>query len=106
MSETRKTIRDEAPQLLQAEVDACLAAYPHARHSRIMRKLLIERAALLTSHADLLAALKGLAVEVSGILGTVEPQLRDAAGNTNVAVLIQRWEEAKAQIARAEAPAR
>jgi hypothetical protein len=40
------------------------------------------------------AALEKLRNEVGGILGTVEHELRAAAGHTNVAVLQQRYKEA------------
>jgi hypothetical protein len=54
------------------------------------------------AHDELLAALKKLSVEVSGLLGTIEREMREAAGNTNMAVLTQRWQEARAAIAKAE----
>jgi hypothetical protein len=54
------------------------------------------------AHDELLAALKHLSVEVSALLGIAERELRDAVGNTNVAVLTQRWQEARAALAKAE----
>lgn len=56
----------------------------------------------LTNHHDaLVEALRKLQAEVSAIL-FVEDALRDAAGHTNVNVLMLRRDEAKAVLARVE----
>ena len=59
-------------------------------------------AALRQSHADLLAALTKLSNEVLGSLPLVEPMLRQEIGNTNYQILMQRAEEARAAIKKAE----
>ena len=46
------------------------------------------------------AALTALAHEVTAILGMAEGEMRDVAGNTNVAVLIQRRDEAFAALTK------
>jgi hypothetical protein len=48
------------------------------------------------------AALSNLRNEVGGILGTVEHELRAAAGNTNLAVLRLRYDEANAALRAAD----
>jgi hypothetical protein len=48
--------------------------------------------------AALRAALVKLTNEASGILGLIEPEMRVAAGHSNVNVLIQRIEEARAAL--------
>lgn len=53
-------------------------------------------------NADLFAALRRLSAEVSGLLGTIEEEMREAAGNTNVNVLVDRWHEGKAALAQAK----
>lgn len=50
--------------------------------------------------AELLEALKKLKAEVAGLVGIAE--LRPIIGNTNFNVLIQRWDEARAIIEKAE----
>jgi hypothetical protein len=57
---------------------------------------------LIAAAPDLYAALKQLRTEVNAILGISEAAMRLAAGNTNVAVLRLKAEEARAALAKAE----
>jgi len=53
-------------------------------------------------NADLVTALRYLSNEVLGSLPLMEPLARQEFGNTNYNLLIQRAEEARAALARAE----
>lgn len=57
-------------------------------------------AAVFDAGREALALLRKLANEVTGMLGLAEHAMREAAGHTNVAVLIQRRDEARALLAR------
>lgn len=54
---------------------------------------------ILGSDAVFEAALRRLVHELVGVLGIIEPQMRHAAGNTNINILIQRLAEARALLA-------
>lgn len=54
-------------------------------------------------NAELLEALTKLSNEVLGSLPLIEPLARREMGNTNYAVLMQRAEEARAIVIKAEA---
>ena len=56
----------------------------------------------LYAGADAIATLKKLTNEVTAMLGVAEQSMRESAGHTNVAVLIQRRDEARALLARCE----
>lgn len=56
----------------------------------------------VNSHEALVSALKRLANEVGGLVGICELEMRGAAGNTNVNVLMQRLDEARAALALTE----
>ena len=43
--------------------------------------------------------MRRLVHEVSGLLGIIEPQMREAAGHTNINVLVRRLEEARVLLA-------
>ena len=58
--------------------------------------------AAASEQAELLAVLRGLSAEVNGALGLAPLSLREALGNTNVAVLKDKVAEASAALAKAE----
>ena len=62
----------------------------------------LDAARLFTAAPDLLAALTKLSNEVMGTLPLMEALARQAVGNTNYNILIQRAEEARAVIAKAQ----
>ena len=57
-------------------------------------------ACLIAAAPELLEASKKLVNEVSSMMGA--PELRQMLGNTNFAVLQERWEQMRATIARAD----
>jgi hypothetical protein len=55
----------------------------------------------VNAHDELVAALAHLVAEVTGFIGISEIELREIAGNTNVAVLLARLDEARIALAKA-----
>lgn len=70
-------------------------------HEPTQPKIAKANAHLIASAPDLYAALDYLAGEVRACLGISEPEIRAAVGNTNMACLTQRVEQAIAALAKA-----
>jgi hypothetical protein len=85
------TCSDEA-QLVVADV----------YHDVLPKDVALANARLIAAAPDLLVALKFLTAEVSGLFGIAGEEIRAVVGNTNVACVLRRRDEAAAAIAKAE----
>jgi hypothetical protein len=65
-----------------------------------LRRDAYANARLIASAPELLEDAKKLVNEISGVMGAYE--FRELIGNTNFAVLQERWEQMRATIAKAE----